>query len=158
MTELAQYRSQLIERYASQAGELAGLVKDMPDDAVHRELEPGGWSAHQVLTHVRDVEAQAFVPRVSRILKEDMPRLPGFDPEVWMDEHYNAQEPADDILREIEALRAKGSGLIQPLDPSGWSRTGEHPSFGTRTLQWWIEYAVNHFDEHLEQLARAGQS
>jgi DinB superfamily len=158
MTELAQYRSRLIDRYAGQAGELAGLVKSMSDEAVHRELEPGGWSTHQILTHIRDVEAQAFVPRLSRILEENTPKLPGFDPEVWMDGHYNAQEPAGDILREIEALRSKGSSLIQPLDPDAWSRTGEHPSYGSRTLQWWIEYAVSHFDEHLEQLAKAGQA
>lgn len=158
MTELAEYRSRLVERYASQPGELARLVEGMSDERLRVELELGGWSTHQVLTHIRDVEAQAFAPRLSKILEEDSPKLPSFDPEIWMDGHYNAQEPAGDILREIEALRSKGSSLIQPLGQDGWNRTGEHPSFGSRTLQWWIEYAVSHFDEHLEQLAKAGQA
>jgi hypothetical protein len=157
MTELSEYRSRLIGRYAGQPEMLTALAERMSDERLRAELEPGGWSTHQVLTHIRDVEAQAFVPRLSKILEEDSPKLSSFDPEVWMDGHYNAQEPVGDILREIEALRSKGSSLIQPLGHDGWSRIGEHPSFGSRTLQWWIEYAVSHFDEHLEQLVKADQ-
>jgi uncharacterized damage-inducible protein DinB len=154
MTELAEYRSRLTARYAGQADELAKLVEALPDEHIRRELEPGGWSAHQVLTHIRDVEARAFVPRISKILQEDSPKLESFDPEAWMDEHYDSQEAVGEILTEIKNLRAKGSSLIQPLGGDGWSRTGKHLSFGNRTLQWWIEYSVNHFDEHLEQLAK----
>jgi hypothetical protein len=155
MTELAEYRSRLIGRYASQSKELSGLVAGVSDERIRRELEPGGWSTHQVLTHIRDVEARAFVPRISMILEEDSPKLQSFDPEVWMDQHYDSQEDVGAILGEIQNLRSRGSELIQPLSTDDWSRTGEHPSFGVRTLQWWIEYSVSHFNEHLEQLARA---
>lgn len=158
MTELAEYRGRLIRRYASQPGDLARLVVGMPDERVRGELEPGGWSTHQVLTHLRDVEAQAFAPRIKKMLEEPSPKLPSFDPELWMDEHYYAQEAVGEIVGEIENLRLEGSRLIQPLSQDQWSRTGEHPSFGVRTLQWWIEYSVNHFDEHLEQLAKARQA
>jgi hypothetical protein len=154
MTELAEYRSRLIARYAGQAQELSGLIAGLSSESITRELEPGGWSTHQVVTHIRDVEAQAFVPRVSRILEEDSPKLQSFDPEVWMDQHYDSQEALSSILNEIQALRSTASKLIQPLAGEDWNRTGVHPSFGTRTLQWWIEYAVSHFDEHLEQLAK----
>jgi hypothetical protein len=155
MTELAEYRTRLINRYSAQAEELSRLVTGMSDERIRRELEPGGWSTHQVLTHLRDVEAQAFVPRISRILEEDSPKLASFDPEVWMNEHYDAQESVKAILDEIHDLRSRGGKLIQPLSGDDLSRTGVHPSFGVRTLQWWIEYSVSHFDEHLEQLTKA---
>jgi hypothetical protein len=154
MTELAEYRNRLVARYIGQADELAQIVQAVPDERIMGELEAGGWSTHQVLSHIRDVEAQAFVPRISRILEEDSPKLQSFDPEVWMDKNYDSQEKAGDILSEIRNVRSTGSRLIQPLSGDDWSRTGEHPSFGVRTLQWWIEYSVSHFDEHLEQLAK----
>lgn len=155
MTELDEYRSRLIARYAGQAQELSGLIAGLPSESITRELEPGGWSAHQVLTHIRDVEAQAFVPRISRILEQNSPKLQSFDPEAWMDQHYDSQEAVGAILSEIQDLRSSASKLIQSLAGEDWNRTGVHPSFGTRTLQWWIEYAVSHFDEHLEQLTKS---
>lgn len=158
MTELNEYRSRLIARYASQPGELVQVVEAIRDDHIVRELEPGGWSPHQILSHIRDVEAQAFVPRIRVILEEESPRLQSFDPSEWMDEHYDADEGVREILDEIRSLRSKGSDLIQPLNPQVWSRTGEHPSFGVRTLQWWVEYSVRHFEEHIEQLAETREA
>ncbi len=158
MTELAEYRNRLIARYVSQLEELSGLIAGMSEERIRRELELGGWSTHQVLTHMRDVEARAFAPCISKILEEDSPKLPSFDPEVWMDEHYDSQEAVGAILNEIQDLRSRGSRLIQPLGGDDWSRTGVHPSFGVRTLQWWIEYSVSHFDEHLEQLAKSREA
>ena len=98
------------------------------------------------------------MPRIGLILEEESPKLQSFDPEEWMDEHYNAQEAVREILDEIQRLRSKGSKMIQPLDPDDWSREGKHPSFGVRTLQWWIEYSVSHFEEHLGPLAEAREA
>jgi hypothetical protein len=158
MTELAEYRSRLIARYASQPGELAGIVKAVPEEQVGRPLEPGGWSIHQVLVHLRDNEAQAFVPRIEMIIEQETPELQSFESDAWMEQHYDPDEVVDDILDDLADLRSRGSRLIEILEPDGWSRTGVHPSYGVRTLQWWVEYAVSHFDEHLGQLARAHQA
>jgi hypothetical protein len=154
MTELAEYRNRLIARYASQAEEVARMVEGLPEGRIKRELEPGGWSTHQVLFHLRDLEARAFVPRIAKILEQESPRLQRFNSEEWMDQHYDPGLAVGDMLNELKDLRSKGSRLIETLGSDGWSRTGEHPNFGVRTLQWWVEYAVSHFDEHLEHLAR----
>lgn len=156
MTELADYRTRLIARYADQPRDLAARVNPMPEARLSEALELGGWSTHQVLVHLRDVEARAFVPRIERILAEPSPKLESFNPELWMKQHYSPDEAVDSILAEVAELRSRGSELIGPAGPEDWNRSGEHPSFGVRTLQWWIEYAVSHFEEHLEQLATAG--
>jgi len=157
MRELAEYRGRLVAQYASQPQELERLVARIPVGRLSREIEPGGWSPHQILTHIRDVEVQAFVPRIGRIVAEDTPWLASFDPEAWMDQHYDGQEGAAEIVAEILRQRAAGKRWIDGLDSDGWSRTGEHPSYGVRTLQWWVEYSVAHFAEHLEQLARSAE-
>ncbi|MGH2628932.1 MAG: DinB family protein [Anaerolineales bacterium] len=155
MTEiLEEYRSQLLDRYRSQAEELRRALARFSVESLHRPLEPGGWSAHQVAVHVRDTEAKAFAPRVVRIVTENDPELPTFDGEGWMAAHYDRAEALDDILRDIERVRSEALARIAPLPAAGWSRSGRHPERGRRTVQWWVEYSVAHTQEHIEQISR----
>lgn len=149
-----EYRRQLVDRYRAQPQELRGALSHFSGEDLHRPLEPGGWSAHQVAVHVRDAEARAFAPRVVRIVDEDDPELPTFDSEGWMAAHYDRREPLDAILGEIEAARGEALRRIEPLTAADWGRSGRHPERGRRTVQWWVEYSVSHTQEHIEQIGR----
>ncbi len=150
--ELHEYRRRLLERYAAQPGELRAAYAAIPPEARLRPLERGGWTPHQVLAHVRDVELQAFLPRIERLLAEEDPALSDFDEGAWMDAHYDPDESHQAILEAFTAARTRGSGLLRDLSPEGWNRVGRHPLFGRRTLQWWVEYAVSHAQDHILQL------
>ena len=151
---LEDYRTQLIERYRTQPEGLRSMMSRFVGESLHKPLEPGGWSAHQVLVHVRDVEARAFSPRVVAMAEQDDPEFPDFDGEAWMATHYTPAEPVAAILEEIRQARELALQKVEPLEREGWNRTGRHPARGRKTIQWWVEYSVAHTDEHLEQLGR----
>lgn len=151
---LDDYRRRLIDRYRTQAEGLRSMMSRFSGESLHQPLEPGGWSAHQVLVHVRDAEARAFSPRVVAMVEQDDPEFADFDGEGWMAAHYTPAEPVPEILEEIRHVRELALQKIEPLNPGGWNRTGRHPARGRKTIQWWVEYAVAHTDEHLEQLGR----
>ncbi len=150
--ELHEYRQRLLELYAAQPGALRAAYAAIPPEARLRPLERDGWTPHQVLAHVRDVELQAFLPRIERILAEEDPALPDFDEGAWMEARYDPAEDHQAILEAFTKARARGSGLLRDLPPEGWNRCGRHPFFGRRTLQWWVEYAVSHAQDHISQL------
>ncbi len=153
MEELREYRQSLIGRYAAQPQALREAAGRIPASARHARAGDGGWSPHQVLAHVRDVEIGAYLPRLSRILAEERPDLADFDGEAWMAAHYDPAEPLGTLLGSFQQARHEGLALVSVLGSTGWSRTGRHPSLGERTLGWWLERAVSHAEEHLRQLA-----
>jgi hypothetical protein len=152
MEVLYEYRSQMLSRFAVIASEIAAAFEQIPPDARFTPLEPGGWSPHQVLAHLRDVEARAYASRFDRILREDCPALEAFDQTGWMREHYTPGEAAQQILSEYSDLRAKALERLKTITPADWSRSGRHPQWGTRTLQWWVEHSLAHAEEHLRQM------
>jgi hypothetical protein len=106
------------------------------------------------LVHVRDAEARAFSPRVVAMVEQDDPEFADFDGEGWMEAHYTPAESVSVILEEIRQARERAFQKIEHIKPEGWNRTGRHPARGRKTIQWWVEYAVAHTDEHIEQLGR----
>mgnify|MGYP001051280905 CR=1 FL=1 len=152
MEELWAYRERLLGRHTEQVAAFRSVLGAFPARRLSDPAPAGGWSAHQLAVHVRDVEIQAYIPRVHRLLAEANPLLADFDAEAFMAEHYDPGEPvsriAEDVDRARHALR-----LELPFDRAqAWSRTGRHPALGVRSVQTWVERAVAHFDEHLLQL------
>jgi len=101
---------------------------------------------------MRLVEAQAFYIRLQRILDEVEPFLPLFDDKKWMEEHYDPGEPPEDILAQYIALRNEELAWLKNLSIQDWNRTGRHPWWGRRALQWWVEQVLRFSEEHLQRL------
>jgi hypothetical protein len=150
--ELWVSRDRLLERHAAQVDALQSVLDGIPVRRLRLSPPDGGWSAHQRAVHVRDVETQAYVPRVHRMLAEEDPRLVDFDAEAFMGEHYSSVEPAAQIVQDVVQARQGVRRVLAFDDARAWSRTGRHPALGVCTLQAWVERAVAHLEEHLEQL------
>ncbi|MCJ7513058.1 MAG: DinB family protein [Anaerolineales bacterium] len=146
-------RETMIDRYARQPAVLSDLAERLGPAELQRPARPAGWSAHQVLVHVRDVEIQAYLPRLERILDEADPLFADFDAERWMSTHYLPAEPVNTVLADFAAARVGGLALIRGLAAADWQRPGRHPDIGSRPFEWWITRAVEHAEEHLVELA-----
>jgi hypothetical protein len=102
MEELWAYRRRLLERHTAPVGELRRCLNGWPEDRLRTAPGRGEWSVHQVAAHLRDVEVQAYVPRVHRMLAETEPLLQDFDAEAFMAGHYDSDEPIDQIVADLE--------------------------------------------------------
>jgi hypothetical protein len=153
MEELIAYRARLLAQAEEQLPRLQTRLRSFNLDELHAPLERGGWSPHQVLAHLRDVEKEAFLPRFRSMLREQTPLLPYFDESQWMEQHYDQEEAPEAMVAAFAAARRSELDDLQAADPQGWSREGRHPTQGIKTVQWWFEYCVQHTEEHLRQLA-----
>lgn len=149
---LDEYRRQLTARYRHQPAQYRGHVAGLEQAALHAPITPGEWSPHQLLFHVWAVDAQAYGPRLERILKEVRPSLDGFDEAAWMAEHYDPTEALWSIIDAWEGFRQRIADRLNDLPAEAWNRTGLQPYWGERTLQWWLERAVTHAEDHWNQL------
>jgi hypothetical protein len=152
MDELYDYRQRLLERYETITEDLERVLRQVHPQDWHRSLEPGSWSPHQILAHIRDAGVHEFFPCIRNMLGQVMTSIDCFDREAWMAAHYNPDEPPEAIWSEFHRLHAAYLEQLRELPSAGWSRSGRHPTWGMRTLQWWVEQSLAHIEEHLRQL------
>lgn len=155
MEELLEYRQRLVTRVAESGSLLEKAIQQYKDPFL--PLEPGGWNVHQIVTHLRDVNQQVYLPRLSRILNEENPLFENFDGETWMAEHYQSKEPLQKIMAEFDEQCRSCSKWLSGLKNDAWNRSGKHPTIGVHSLQWWVERTLAHISEHLVQLNPKGE-
>ena len=152
MEELLVYRQNLLTSLDRVVTELRQAAAAIPTSAWHTPLAPGQYTPHQVLAHLRALEAGAIAVRLRHILDEQQPYLPLFDDDGWMAVHYDPSEPVTAILDDYARLRQQELSWLRDLPSAAWNRTARHPWWGVRALQWWVEQALLIARQHLEQL------
>jgi len=152
LDQLLDYRARLLRRMEAQPAEFARVVAGVPEGEWHTPRAGGKRTIHLAAAHVRDLEAQAYLPRVRRILAEDRPELTPFAHHDWSADDYDPDEPMTAILERWSRARTELLRLVRPLGSAGWSRAGFHPPSGSRTLQWWVERAYGHARGHVEEV------
>ena len=152
MEELLEYRQRLLERYADSVDELALLLSRFPAERRDTLLDQNDHTLIQVVTHLRDTEAQIFLPRLERILLED-PSQPGdLAQGVLSERTARIGGLLGDVLKDYARLRSRELALLRDIPEKAWSREARHPVWGMRTLQWWVEHSLAHAGEHIRKL------
>ncbi len=154
MKELDEYREKLIERLVEAANEFRAecLAVKHPE----RPVEPGGWNAHQLAVHTRDVDKLVYGERARRTLTEENPLFINFDGDRYMAEHYDPDEPLgkvlDDLVRSIQSLAEQ----LRDAPEGSWARPARHETLGNNfSLQTWMERSLEHIEEHLATVQKA---
>jgi carbonic anhydrase/acetyltransferase-like protein (isoleucine patch superfamily) len=144
----------------------ARLAQDLEsvDRAILAARPPdGGWSALEVLAHLRDVEVDVYGARLDAFL------APGADGKAvlagagdvdarnaaWAKERaYGATDPA---VALAAFARARGENLarLEPLGPAERTRAAIHPARGPMTLFEQVEKMAEHDLGHTRQIERA---
>lgn len=151
MKELLEYRRGLLEALANSARDFEAACLAVQDP--YAPLEAGGWNAHQIAVHVRDVHELVYGLRARRTAEEQNPEFQNFDGESYIAQHYKADENLDELLKRfvenVESLVA----FLEALPAESWSRQSRHATLGGGfSLQTWVERDLVHIREHLASL------
>src|SRR6266545_63328 len=85
---------------------LRRLLQDLTDSAMRVKFSEDEFSALENICHLRDIEAEGYAIRITRILREDQPSLPDLDgTRLAFERAYNGQD-VEDALRFFAEARA----------------------------------------------------
>ena len=118
----------------------------------------GGWTARQVVHHLADSEATAYV-RLRRLLAENEPVIAGYDEPEWARRlHYD--RPIEPSLAVLRAVREASLQLLEALSPDEWQRSGSHVESGPYSVARWLQIYAEHAQDHANQIraARRGEA
>lgn len=154
MAVSAEERAAQIAKYAAGAARLREAFDAVPAEARQFRPGPDKWSAHEIVVHCADSEANAAM-RVRYLLAEKEPQIVGYDQDHWAKAlDYHAQ-PADAALATLEAVRASTAALLRTLPEDAWTREGTHTERGRYTMEDWMRIYADHVHQHADQVDRA---
>jgi hypothetical protein len=130
------------------------LLDRIPAPAWSRRPEPGTWSPHEVLSHLRDAQG-VLEQRVAAILEQDDPDLEAKMVWSWNEEARPAT--TQEVLDAYLASRARVLEVLRGAPADAWWRTGRHREFGRLTLTQQVSYFAAHEPTHLRQLRAAAR-
>ena len=162
-----------LERLRSTPAELARRIEGRDAAALARRPDAGGWSAGEIVCHLRDVE-ELFLVRFQTILAAEDPQIltlgatpealarwgiggrvgHPLDPDRWAEDRQYARQDTGGALAAFVRRRRESITLLDGLTPEQWQRAGIHPARGRMALGEWVASLAGHDDNHLDQLRR----
>lgn len=136
-------------------GVLRALLAGLPPAWSHADDGPDTWTPFDVVGHLIDGEETDWMTRVRIILSpEEDRRFHPFDRLRHLE--GRGRETLDERLQRFTELRERNLQELKSLDltPELFRRTGEHPAFGTVTLDQLLATWATHDLGHIVQISR----
>jgi hypothetical protein len=126
---------------------VAGL-KDAQLDTPYRE---GGWTVRQVVHHVADSHAMAYI-RCRLGLTEDWPTINPYNEAAWANLPDSRLLPVESSLAIVEGLHARWTTLFGSLSDEDFQKGYNHPERGRETLARGLEIYDWHSRHHVAHI------
>ena len=152
----AKDRAALLDTFRGGYAEVEAALAGISEEELDRAPADDGWSPRQVVHHLADSEATAYV-RLRRLIAEDEPVIQGYDePEYARRLHYD--RPIGSSLAVLRAVREASLELLESLTDAEWTRTGTHSESGPYSVERWLEIYASHSRDHANQIREARAS
>lgn len=125
-------------------------VDGLNDQQLDTPYRDGGWTVRQVVHHVADSHANAYL-RFRWLVTEDHPTIKTYDQDVWA-ALPDSRLPVESSLRMLDGLHERWAGFLDSLPVDTWSRTGMHPELGEVTMDDLLELYSWHGAHHAGQI------
>jgi DinB superfamily len=151
MAKVTVEREALIARYQSGPARLKAALATVPAEALQWRPAPGQWSAHEIVVHCADSEANAAL-RIRYLVAELDPLIVGYDQDEWARRLEYHDLPLEPALLTIEAVRANTVPLLRRLPEAAWAKVGRHTEDGSYSADRWLAIYAAHLEEHATQI------
>jgi hypothetical protein len=128
------------------------LLSDIPAASMSFKRAPDEFSVVEHVCHMRDIEIEAYVVRVRRILNEENPFLADIDgSRLAIERDYNRQSVID-ATSAFTSARLQNLTLLNAATGDDFERTAELEGSGNITLGKLVEMMIDHDEGHLDEL------
>ncbi len=144
-------RRRTIESFGRAPELLAAALRQFPKKMWLYKPVRERWSIHEIILHLADSEANAYI-RCRRLIAEPGKPVLTYDAGVWaatLGYFHQSTKEAFELLRRLRRMTYQ---LLVNLPEKVWSNTAEQPEKGTLSLDQWLEMQERHIPHHIEQM------
>lgn len=112
---------------------LRQAIDGLSEEQLDTPYREGGWTVRQVVHHIADSHANAFI-RFKLSLTEEWPSIKPYDQAAWAELVDSKTQPLESSLAIIDGLHARWAVLLEAMDGEDYHKGFEHPEHGRLTL------------------------
>lgn len=144
-------RTAKIARIAACPPALRAAVEGLRDEQLDTPYRDGGWTVRQVVHHLADSHANAYL-RFRWVVAEENTVIKTYDQDVWAN-FEDMKMPLAPSLTILDGLHERWAFFLRSLPDSAWSKKATHPERGNITLDDLLDIYSVHGDNHIRQIA-----
>ncbi len=144
-------RRQQLESFGRAPALLSAALRQFPKKMWLYKPSAELWSIHEIILHLADSEASAYI-RCRRFIAEPGSPVLKFDPALWAGTLGYFHQSTREALEIIRRLRRATYQLLVALPESVWEQTANHSTDGRMSLAGFIEIQERHIPHHIEQM------
>lgn len=144
---------QMIDLFGRGPALLAEALRRCPKKMWLYRPAPHRWSIHEIILHLADGEAYAYVC-CRQFIAEPGSGIAEYDAGTWAASLGYFHQSTREALGLISRLRKMTHQILRFVPDSVWSHTTQTPNKSTMTLERWLEIQANHIPHHIEQIQR----
>jgi len=144
-------RRQRLESFGRAPVLLSNALRQFPKKMWLYKPVPERWSIHEIILHLADSEATAYV-RCRRYIAEPGTTTPQFDAARWAGSLGYFHQSTREALEIIRRLRRMTYQLLVTLPDPVWSHTVGPSTGDGMNLEQWLEVQERHIPHHIEQM------
>ena len=146
-------RCEKLESFGAGPALLSAALKQLPKKMWLFKPSPEKWSIHDVILHLADSEASAYIC-YRRLIAEPGSAVLDFDPAVWAGTLGYFHQSTKEALEIIRRLRRMTYAVLKGLPETVWFHTVEDPHAGRVSLEQFLEIQEQHIPHHIKQMKR----
>ena len=135
---------------------LRAATSGLTDAQLDTPYREDGWTCRQVVHHVADSHANAYI-RFKLALTEEWPTIKPYDESAWANLPDSRWLPIESSLNLITALHARWVELLESMADDGFHRGYNHPELGRQNLAKALalyEWHSRHHTAHITSLRK----
>ena len=142
-------RLEIIEGLKGMPDRVGAAIAGLPDSVLRYRPSEAEWSIKEVVGHLRD-GAEVWGRRLYQVWAQNDPMFVPYDQDARVKERgYQDSNPAA-VIAEMRKFRLETVELLEHA--VDWSRLGQWPGVGRRSLKQLAEALAEAESEHLEQI------
>jgi hypothetical protein len=139
-------RAAQIQTLRSLPERLRSAVTGLNDTQLDTPYREGGWTVRQVVHHIADSHAMAYI-RCRLALTEEWPTINPYNEAAWA-KLPDSRLPVEASLSIVEGLHARWTTLFEALSGEDFQKGYNHPERGRETLARGLEIYDWHSRHH----------
>jgi uncharacterized damage-inducible protein DinB len=144
-------RRAAIDVIVAAPAKLRAAVRGLDDAQLDTPYRPDGWTVRQVVHHVPDSHANAFI-RFKLALTEDTPTIKPYNEAAWANLEDSRSTPIETSLTLLDALHDRWMRILNAMSPSDFERQLTHPDSGRVTLDQLLALYAWHSKHHVAHI------
>lgn len=132
---------------------LREAVDGLTDAQLDTPYRPGGWTVRQLVHHLPDSHANAYL-RFKLALTEDAPTILTYDEKAWAELDEARTGPVGMSLILLEGLHRRWVASLRTLPEEAWDRTLVYPGGRTLTVAKLLTIYAWHSLHHVAHITR----